>query len=536
MVKKLVLMYEKNYVLFVAFVFLMMASCSDESLVPDSSATDRNMHSIVFTIAPPSAEPVTYAMEQDLNECRIETLDVYEFDCDEIFSLDEAVLHAVYTADTEGYEWSDSQTGGSNGLRLVLKPDLSDTGERIFLFVANAGCATNGGTAEDLTQLTSGSITMGAFIRKLTQELADEGPASPFVMTGFSEQIKIVHEMQYSGHIAMTRAVARIDLCTVLTNANDLLAITSITLKNVPKSSCLFPMPKLTKTETEITYENPSDALTYKTKTAAALDYTFETEEPGKQRTKRLFYLYERAQSQFEEKGTPTLSIEGEYTPENADRAVKVYYEIPFDRSVKRNYLYTVQLGVENDLEGYKGRVCGITVEKWQGETEVSGDIALLTVAANEKDEIYMYDETTHTLTITLPVAQSLTDVFTVVSAFKDDVFTFETEDPNTAKTIVNPNNGWITNGTIVDGKVSFDVAENTLGLSREGVIWIKSSKDATGADAYGIKIVQQGETGVSQNGLLSFSSFFDRYVQNHREENSFLTIQVLGHRNEIIG
>jgi hypothetical protein len=304
----------------------------------------------------------------------------------------------------------------------------------------------------------------------------------------------------------------------VLTNANDLLAITSITLKNVPKSSCLFPMPKLTKTETEITYENPSDALTYKTKTAAALDYTFETEEPGKQRTKRLFYLYERAQSQFEEKGTPTLSIEGEYTPENADRAVKVYYEIPFDRSVKRNYLYTVQLGVENDLEGYKGRVCGITVEKWQGETEVSGDIALLTVTANENDEIYVYDETT------------------VVSAFKDDVFTFETEDPNTAKTIANPNNGWITNGTIVDGKVSFDVVENTLGLSREGVIWIKSSKDTTGADAYGIKIVQQGETEVSQNGLLSFSFFFDRYVQNHREENSFLTIQVLGHRNKIIG
>ena len=73
---------------------------------------------------------------------------------------------------------------------------------------------------------------MEAFMQKLTRELADESPATPFLMTGFSERIKIVHKMQYSGHIAMTRAVARIDLCTMLSNANDLLAITSITLKN----------------------------------------------------------------------------------------------------------------------------------------------------------------------------------------------------------------------------------------------------------------------------------------------------------------
>ncbi len=515
-------MQRKDLVLFFASVLLMMTSCSDESIVPVPSANDGNLPSIVFTIVRPSADPVTYALEQDLNESRIETLDVYEFDCDGKSSLEEAVLRTVYTANTEGYEWSDAQVGGSNGSRLVLNLDLDDTGERIFLFVANAGCATNSGTAEDLTQLTSGSITMEAFMQKLTRELADESPATPFLMTGFSERIKIVHEMQYSGHIAMTRAVARIDLCTMLSNANDLLAITSITLKNAPKSSCLFPMPKLTETETEITYENPADVVTYKTKTTAASDYVFETEEPGKQRTKRLFYLYERAQHQFEEKGAPTLSIEGEYTPENATQAVKVYYEIPFDRSVKRNYLYTVQLGVENDLEGYKGRVSGITVEKWRGETEIPTEVALFTVTVNENKANYAYDKTTHTLTIASPAAQSLTDVFTVVSAFKDDILTFEMEDPNTTKTITDPNNGWITNGAIVNGKVSFDVAENTLGVSREGVIWIKSSNDSTGADAYGIKIVQKGEVEVAQNALLSFSSFSEKCMKSMGVENSF--------------
>ena len=166
-----------------ASVLLMMTSCSDESIVPVPSVNDGNLPSIVFTIVRPSADPVTYALEQDLNESRIETLDVYEFDCDGKSSSKRPYC-AVYTANTEGYEWSDAQVGGSNGFRLVLNLDLDDTGERIF-FVANAGCATNSGTAEDLTQLTSGSITMEAFMQKLTRELADESPATPFLMTDF---------------------------------------------------------------------------------------------------------------------------------------------------------------------------------------------------------------------------------------------------------------------------------------------------------------------------------------------------------------
>jgi hypothetical protein len=173
-------------------------------------------------------------------------------------------------------------------------------------------------------------------------------------------------------------------------------------------------------------------------------------------------------------------------------------------------------------LEGYKGRVSGITVEKWRGETEIPAEVALFTVTVNENKANYAYDKTTHTLTIASPAAQSLTDVFTVVSAFKDDILTFEMEDPNTTKTITDPNNGWITNGAIVNGKVSFDVAENTLGVSREGVIWIKSSNDSTGADAYGIKIVQKGEVEVAQNALLSFSSFSEKCMKSMGVENSF--------------
>lgn len=95
-------------------------------------------------------------------------------------------------------------------------------------------------------------------------------------------------------------------------------------------------------------------------------------------------------------------------------------------------------------------------------------------------------------------------------------------ENPNTTKTITDPNNGWITKGAIVNGKVSFDVAENTLGVSREGVIWIKSSNDSTGADAYGIKIVQKGEVEVAQNALLSFSSFSEKCMKSIGVENPF--------------
>ncbi|MDD3495204.1 MAG: hypothetical protein PHU11_04870, partial [Dysgonamonadaceae bacterium] len=121
-------MQRKDLVLFFASVLLMMTSCSDESIVPVPSVNDGNLPSIVFTIVRPSADPVTYALEQDLNESRIETLDVYEFDCDGKSSLEEAVLRTVYTANTGGYEWSDAQVGGSNGSRLVLNLDLDDTG------------------------------------------------------------------------------------------------------------------------------------------------------------------------------------------------------------------------------------------------------------------------------------------------------------------------------------------------------------------------------------------------------------------------
>ena len=128
---------------------------------------------------------------QDLNESRIETLDVYEFDCDGKSSLEEAVLRTVYTANTGGYEWSDAQVGGSNGSRLVLNLDLDDMGERIFLFVANAGCATNSGTAEDLTQLTSESNSVEADVDEwlLPSWLHKTGMT---IVTGSIKQKKLV--------------------------------------------------------------------------------------------------------------------------------------------------------------------------------------------------------------------------------------------------------------------------------------------------------------------------------------------------------
>jgi hypothetical protein len=369
-----------------------LVSCSEETLVSDTSSEKGNARTLEFSIGLPGSEPVTYVVppprEQVLSEYKIETLDVYEFDCSG-GPTEDALLKKVYTKGTKGYGLYSNQDVYNTYLQLELQLDAEDVGPRFFLFVANAGGTGTSGTADDLTLWSvNDSLTAGEFMQSLSKEITTNEPASPFLMTGTSETINLVKDASYSlNTVWMTRTVARLDLETSLTNTNDSLEITSIRMNNVPSATYLYP------TSPTI---NPSASTAYAAKTAANSDFLFE-DFGDRKLAKRVFYFYERDLSQFADYGTPTVYVEGRYKPQNGNEWVLVRYEIPFDRSIVRNYIYTVSLTINNTLDGYKGALMGIRTEKWQEEV-IANDVALLkvTVAVDTTGD-YSYDASTHT-------------------------------------------------------------------------------------------------------------------------------------------
>lgn len=477
----------KKALLFAA-ALLTLAGCKNETVIEDPNLGGGETRSIVFSIGLPAGDPVTYAIH-DLDEYRLNTIDVYEFDLTGAPSEEAAKLKKIYKHGSPELALSGTQNATTSSRNLVLTLPKTDQGERLFLFVANA---VNGvTTGEDLTVLPN-NIRLDNFISKLTASIPANGtsPAHPFLMTGFSGKHNLALGYTANENIMMTRVVARIDLAVNLENASDQMLINSAKLMNVPSVATIFPSGNL---RTGQTYLDPSSAsINYQPLTSLS----FQSDPAyNKGVIKKAFYLYERNQNQYGTGlGTPTLFLDAIYTPQGGS-PVKMHYKIEFTNvSVQRNYLYTVILGVEpNPDYGYVGVVKGIKVAQWEEGTALSGEVSLLQVKAASNPTLYDYDEAKHTLTLKSASANSaLNNVFEVTSGFKDDTAPVEVVRSNPLFT-GSPNNSWITT-TVSDKSISLEVGENTTSSERRGIIWIKSEKDTKSAALYPITIVQPGQ------------------------------------------
>ncbi|WP_329903458.1 fimbrial protein [Porphyromonas pogonae] len=464
---------------------ILLTACSKEQQIPVGPDPALPANSVMFSIGLPSGEPVTYAQVHEQDEYAINSLDIFEFD--DAGKLVKIFKDIATTAAPDG-DFVARKTVAQ------IELDKGTKGKHDFLFVANLGKTTNNWMQKQLRDLPLQTTTKDAFKAELTKALAstDAEIKPDFVMTGNKEvtingSAPMDLTQQVSDIVMLTRDVARLDIAQRLKTSTETLTITKVEVRNAPSLTSLFPVTGNLSpaSETSVSYKVKSAGeLTAHLDAVATAQYT--------SRYKKLFYLYERAQSQFTAKGTPTVYISADYVPATGGAAVKMRYEIPFDRNLTRNYLYTIVLGVEPKGDTYEA-TANIMTLKWEDEHKITQPLkALLNFTANTALAAeFTYDNAKHEMTLKSGDAKTLTDAFTVASEYAgDDIPTFVAiTAPGTAG-VADPNNSWIT-VTPTAGKITIAVKENNEGAERAGIIWLRSAKDVQGNQLYSMKIIQ---------------------------------------------
>lgn len=456
---------------------LFMSSCSKEVL--NDAQVIQTESRLMFTVGLPLGEPVTYAQIHESDEYAIDRLDIFEFNSEGRLAKIHANLATTPAADTD-YPARKTVT------QITL--DKGTTGLREFLFVANMSEKMQ----NDLSTLALNTTTKAAFQAELTRALsASDAELRPsFLMTG-SKSVTISGTgavdltQQVSDIVLLTRAVARIDVATRLKTTAESMTITKVELENVPSVTSLYPAASNVSPASETN-------VTYKVMTGTALSGLLDNVATANYnvRYKKLFYPYERAFSQFGSKGTPTLYISADYKPTASSEVVKMRYKVPFDRSIIRNHLYTIVLGIDPNGSGdhYEGTASIMTL-KWEEEHIFNETLLpVFSFVPNAAlTNVFSFNAAQHEMVLKTKGAQTISDAFTVSTQFDGDTEPLEVLKSNGD---VAANNSWIT-ATVSGGRVTIQVEENTSISSRTGLIWFRSKKDTGSRNLYVMQITQ---------------------------------------------
>lgn len=462
---------------------------------------------INFTLGTGYNDVVTYTPIHDDSEYGIERLDIFEFDKNN--SDEKYYLSKIY----KNHHTESAVTPDNPAKRTVsrIKVPKGSVGTKRYLFVANMTAPgneeslTSNKMAEDLTllQVKNGNVNGVEFNevkQKLTRTLTANGDlnlVSKFLMTG-EKEIEITPSNEgttINAAVMLTRSVARLDVAVSLVDNGESLKITKMEFENVPDRAYLLPSYK-EATNKSSAFMAPLNfkSLKYKTYTSddLAIHYDAQPTNYYQYRYKQLYYFYELAKEQFNNK-VPTVIISAEYKKDNTSEPVKMRYVIPFDRDIKRNHLYTIILGVKRvpgsddgsheptpdpDEDRYEATATLHTL-KWEEESSVASIPSLISLNFYRNFGI-QFSPLTHT--ISLESGDKLTSIsFVVKSMFygDDNMSNVQvlTNDP-TGK-VKNPNNSWFhikSSGSENNGHLDLEVDSNNETGERSGMVWLKTT------------------------------------------------------------
>ncbi|MDE7438463.1 MAG: hypothetical protein K2M93_08260 [Muribaculaceae bacterium] len=349
---------------------LLITSCSSETVTEPDMANLESANTLSFTLRMPGGEKVSYTraddnMIHDASEYSINNLALYEY---RIEGENETLVRVI-KSNGKGknvLDLTDKNSDNSYNISITVPSEYIGKEFR-YRFVAN----------ESVADPEVDSPFSDFLVTKVTRELLDGNSADALssngiVMSGVAKNgstdvITIAEETKCT--VEMVRIVSRIDIKYETPN----LRLTSVSLRNAPKSGYIFAQEALPTIES-------GDCLTLLPRTDLTFpDFIKDMEaEEGENKTEKVelekvFYLYERANS---ETASAMVHIEYEvdYNNKVDDEGNRVYYhgsiDVPFAKAdgsfvdAIRNHRYTIVLG--NGKEPVAGEIkFNIIVNDW---------------------------------------------------------------------------------------------------------------------------------------------------------------------------
>lgn len=467
-----------------------LTSCGPSSLVdgPETGAVlpPAEGKGITFTFAAPKGLPTTYALH-DAAEWAIKEnkIHLYEFLAkdDSFVKMHELTLTPAGDA-TYKVETSTSTFTGTGGTTFPGQ-------NRRFLFVANAPALTGlsrSTTLDDVRKMVLGAAQASNASCKTLLQDEKYIPMVGEAKTDFSgaESTSIPVDGGATVSVDLVRDVARIDIQTTM-GPNFL----NPTLKKL-----VIRKAVLTRAVDKTSVG--ADLLTSATNTIEGVT-TFATIPTGgvepdkvpdgqthgqKGKLQKAFYLYETtAEMEKDKDKMPAVKITFTYGDDPHEYQVTVpFYQNGKVVPVQRNYLYTIVLGPDEQIE--QGVTFALAVNEWEGPEKLSHALNLVAPAAGASS-VTGLDLDSHTLSVAKDASSTAIEIpFASNFANSNNTFTAELKKRADGSTP-----SWLTVEADGDKVKVTNLRENTTGKERTAVILVRDN--TTDAITYQLVVKQ---------------------------------------------